>query len=172
MQLAQDNDFLDLFRKAEREAFHLEVQDTYDTPEESEPFRKFIENETDDYEWFQPWLNHVRETTARGVSVNRARVVTVPHTDYTRFAMAVARFNVEAGEDVRYLPRHLIGSDELTTDDYWLIDESVLAFTVFEPSGRWVGGAVTTDPVIVEYARRVKERVWSLAKPLEDYAAK
>lgn len=170
MLLAQHDVFLRLFHDAKREAFHLEVQDTYETPEESEPFRKFITNEHDDYEWFQPWLDHVRETTSRGVAVLRARVVSEPHTDYTRFSKAVARFNMEAGEDVRYLPRNLVNADELTRDDWWLFDDTVLGFTVFEPSGRWAGAAVTTDPHIVEYAREVKERVWGKAIPLKDYA--
>ncbi|MEV6769600.1 DUF6879 family protein [Nocardia sp. NPDC051030] len=166
----QGDDFLHLFREAKREAFHLEVQDTYETPEESEPFRKFIENEPDDYGWFRPWLDHVRDTTARGVSVNRARVVTVPHSDYTRFAKSAARFNVEAGEDVRYLSRYLIDPDELTADDWWLFDDEVLGFTVFEPSGQWAGAAVTTDRRMVEYAQKVKSRVWSLAVPLSEYS--
>ncbi|GAB2718982.1 DUF6879 family protein [Nocardia thraciensis] len=169
MLLAQDKEFLELFYNADREAFHLETQDTYETPEESEPFRKFVENEPDDYEWFRPWLDHIRITTDRGVSVKRARIVTVPHTDYTLFAKAVARFNVEAGEDVRYLSRHLIEPDSLTADDWWLFDDAVLGFTVFEPSGRWAGAAVTTDQNIVEYAKRVKSRVWSLATPLGEY---
>ncbi|MFE1596116.1 DUF6879 family protein [Nocardia sp. NPDC058705] len=170
MLLAQGEDFLDLFRQAKREAFHLEVADDYDTPEESEPFRKFIANEPDDYEWFTPWLEHVRETTSRGVAVKRARVVTVPHTDYTRFAKHVARFNAEAGEDVRYVPRHTINADELTKDDWWLFDDERVAFTVFKPSGEWSGGAVTDDPVIVDYVRRVKNLVWSKATPLGEYS--
>ncbi|CAM4259910.1 DUF6879 domain-containing protein [Nocardia ninae] len=168
MLLTQDDTFLDLFHKAKREAFHLEVKDAYYTPDYV-PLRKYLANEADDYEWFQPWLNHVRETTDRGVAVNRARVVTVPHNDYTNYAKHVARLNAEAGEDVRYLPRHLINPDDLTTDDWWIFDDSVVAFTVFEPSGRWVGGAVTTDPRILEYIRTVKERVWSVAVPLADY---
>ncbi|GAB2675786.1 DUF6879 family protein [Nocardia goodfellowii] len=170
MLLAQGEDFLNLFHESTREAFHLEVQDTYETPEESEPFRKFIQNEADDYMWFQPWLNHVRETTSRGVAVKRARVVTTPHTDYTRFAKDVARFNIEAGEDVRYLTRHRIDPDELTADDWWLFDDAVLAFTAFEPDGTWVGAAVTTDRRLVEYARKVKKQVWSLAVPLLEYS--
>ncbi|MFI6956474.1 DUF6879 family protein [Nocardia sp. NPDC050408] len=169
MQLVQGEEFEDLFRACHREAFHLEVQDTYETPEESEPFRKFLADEPDDYAWFQPWLTHVREVTGRGVAINRARVVTEPHTDYTRFAKAVARFNADAGENVRYLPRHQIGTEDLTEDDWWLFDDTVLAYTVFEPSGRWVGGAVTTDPRLVGYCRSVKEHVWSLATPLAEY---
>lgn len=171
MQLVQDESFNDLFRSCNREAFHLEVMDTYETPEESEPFRKFLVGEEDDYEWFRPWLDHVRDVTKRGVAVRRARVVTEPHTDYTRFAKAVARFNVDAGEEVRYLPRHRIDPAELTADDWWLFDDEVVAFTVFEPSGRWAGGAVTNDPRIVDYIRGVKDQVWGRAIPLEEYSA-
>ncbi|MEV6094911.1 DUF6879 family protein [Nocardia sp. NPDC051981] len=170
MLLAQGEAFNNLFREAKREAFHLEIRDDY-YPADYPPLVRFLAGEPEDYEWFQPWLNQVRESTDRGVAVNRARVVTVPHNDYTRYAKHVARLNVEAGEDVRYLPRHLIDSDELTTDDWWIFDDSVVAFTVFEPgdNGRWIGGAVTTDPRIVEYIRFVKERVWSLAVPLSQY---
>ncbi len=170
MQLAQGDAFDDLFRRAEREAFHLEVKDNY-YPDDYPPLRRFLTGEPDDYQWFQPWLRHVRYTTDRGVAVNRARVVTVPHNDYTRYAKHVASLNVEAGEDVRYLPRHRIGPDELTADDWWIFDDSVVAFTVFEPGerGKWLGGAVTTDPRIVEYVRTVKEHVWSRAVPLSDY---
>ncbi|WP_063043303.1 DUF6879 family protein [Nocardia pseudovaccinii] len=170
MQLVAGEEFENLFRTCQHEAFHLEVQDTYETPEESEPFRKFLAAEPDDYGWFQPWLSHVREVTSRGVAINRARVVTEPHTDYTRFAKAVARFNAEAGEDVRYLPRHQIDTEELTQDDWWLFDDNVLAYTAFEPSGRWVGAAVTTDPRLVGYCRRVKQRVWASATPLAEYS--
>ncbi|MBB5915441.1 hypothetical protein BJY24_004353 [Nocardia transvalensis] len=170
MLLAQGEAFIDLFREAEREAFHLEVRDDY-YPSDYPPLVRFLADETDDYEWFQPWLDHVRETTGRGVAVNRARVVTVPHNDYTRYAKHVARLNVAAGEEVRYLSRHRIDGDELTADDWWIFDDSVVAFTIFEPgtNGRWVGGAVTTDPHVVGYIRTVKERVWSLAVPLSEY---
>ncbi|MGW0177885.1 DUF6879 family protein [Nocardia sp. NPDC003345] len=169
MLLTQDESFLDLFRQAEREAFHLEVKDNY-YPPDYPPLVRFLAGEAEGYEWFQPWLDHVKETTARGVAVNRARVVSVPHNDYTRYAMHVAKLNAEAGEEVRYLPRHLIAPDALTTDDWWLFDDSAVSFTVFEPGGRWVGGAVTTDPGIVAYIRAVKERVWSMAVPLREYA--
>ncbi|WP_222932781.1 DUF6879 family protein [Nocardia yunnanensis] len=166
----QGEAFDDLFREAQREAFHLEVRDDY-YPPDYPPLVRFLSGEAEDYEWFQPWLNQVRESVGRGVAVNRARVVTTPHNDYTRYAKHVARLNVEAGEDVRYLPRHLIDPQELTTDDWWIFDDSVVAFTVFEPgdNGRWVGGAVTVDPRIVEYIRTVKERVWARSVPLSEY---
>lgn len=170
MLLVQGEAFNDLFRQAKREAFHLEVKDDYYPPDYL-PLVRFLAGEPDDYEWFQPWLDHVRDTTSRGVAVNRARVVTVPHNDYTRYAKHVARLNIEAGEDVRYLPRYRISPEALTTDDWWLFDDEVVAFTVFDSgTGRWLGGAVTTDSRIVEYVRTVKERVWALAVPLSQYS--
>ena len=38
--------------------------------------------------------------------MERVRVVSEPHSDYTRFGIDLARrLNVPAGEDIRYLPR-------------------------------------------------------------------
>jgi hypothetical protein len=81
----------------------------------------------------------------------------------------VAEHNIAAGEDVRWLPRHLINPDELSTDDYWLFDDKLVVFTVFEPSGRFVGGATTTDPVIVNHCLAVRDRVWQAAIPHHRY---
>jgi hypothetical protein len=169
MQLLQGEEIDDFLRSCETSAYHLEVLDTYETPEEAEPFRKFLEGEPDDYSWGEDWWAVVREVTGTGRSVRRARVVTEPHVDYTRWGLVVANQNIAAGEEIRYLPRHLIDSAELTTDDFWLIDDRLLAFTVFEPSGRYVGWGISEDPVIVDHARVVWGRVWDKAIPHADY---
>ncbi|WP_327143023.1 DUF6879 family protein [Nocardia sp. NBC_01327] len=170
MLLLPGKEFHGPFAACQREAFHLEVKDTYETPEESAPFGRFLAGEPDDYSWLEGWLDRVRAMTARGVRVRRARVVTVPHTDYTNFALEVAiQCNSAAGEEIRYLPRNRIDPSLLTTDDWWLMDDETVAFTVFESTGRFVGGAVTTDPRIAAYIREVRDRVWEHAVPLADY---
>jgi hypothetical protein len=169
MQLLRDEAFFDLFRSFERTAYHLEVQDSYSTPEEDEPFRLFLTEQPDDYEWLREWEDLVRAVTASGRQMSRARVVTEPHTDYARWCMVVAHRNIEAGEDVRYLPRNQIDPSELTTDDWWLFDDSLVAFTLFTPDGAASGAAVTIDPVIVEYVRSVWNRVWDQAVPHAEY---
>jgi hypothetical protein len=171
MELLQGEAFDDLFRAFTRSAFHLELQDTYGTPEEAGPFNLFLSGEPDDFAWHQPWLTLVRATTRSGKSMTRVRLVTVPHSDYIRWGLAVAPLNIEAGEDIRWLPRHLTEGLDLPADDFWLFDESRLVFTVFEPDGRFVGGAETADPVIVERFRRIQQQVWALAIPHNDYAS-
>ncbi|WP_454196274.1 DUF6879 family protein [Nocardia sp. Marseille-Q1738] len=172
MQLLQREAFDEYFHKFERTAYHLEVLDSYSTPEEDEPFRKFLAGEPDDYAWCDDWDSLIHEVTSNRRVVRRARVVTEPHTDYARWCMVVAHRNIAAGEDVRYLARHLIDPAELTTDDFWLFDDKLVAFTVFEPSGQFMGGAFTQDPVIVGHCRAVWNRVWDKAVPHDEYISR
>jgi hypothetical protein len=84
----------------------------------------------------------------------------------------VAQENIRAGEQVQYVDRADINPDELlTTDDWWLFDDEVASFTVFEPSGRFAGGAVTTDPRILAILREVRDTVWLKSVPRDKYAA-
>ncbi|MGW5383091.1 DUF6879 family protein [Nocardia sp. NPDC003963] len=43
MRLLRGEAFDEFFHKFERTAYHLEVLDTYETPEESEPFQNFLD---------------------------------------------------------------------------------------------------------------------------------
>jgi hypothetical protein len=116
-------------------------------------------------------LDLVRQATDAGRTITRVRVVSVPHVDYTRWGLAVAEHNIAAGEDIRWLPRHLVDPAELPRDDYWLFDDDRVVFTVFEPGGRFAGGVVTTDPRIVDRCRTVRDLVWDAAIPHGEYAA-
>ncbi|WP_280264279.1 DUF6879 family protein [Nocardia wallacei] len=159
----------EVLRECRDEAFHLEVRDSYGVSSEDEAFQHFMKNQPFDYrEWFQDWYDFVRQLTARGVSVSRVRVVSVPHSDYQRWSLTVAALNIEAGEKIRYLPRYLAG--EVPPDDWWLIDSETVVFNLADRDGRAVGGsAVTTDPRIVSYCHDVRDRLWALATPYSDY---
>lgn len=172
MQLLTGNPWPELFGQCQREAFHLEVRDSYAVPSESAPFRRFLDGEPDDNAWFESWGRLVGETTARGVRVTRVRVVTVPHSDYQRWLLALSTLNSEAGEDIRYLPRHLVDAEAVPLDDYWLFDDERVVFNLVNDDGRAAGcSALTVDPSTVARCRSVKEQLWSLATPYAEYRA-
>jgi hypothetical protein len=168
VQLLQGNPWPELFGDCRREAFHLEVRDSYAVANESEPFQKFLDSEPDDYAWFEPWSQLVKNTTGQGVAVTRVRIVTVPHSDYTRFSLAVTDLNMRSGEDIRYLPRNEVG--EVPTDDFWLLDDNRVVFNLIDENGQAAeGAAMTTDAGIVEQCRKLKNKFWSLAVPYREY---
>jgi hypothetical protein len=156
---------------AKRRAFHLETRDDYLTENEEPSLAAFRKDETTDPggEWFRGWTDQVEAATARGVAMQRARIVSVPHTLYTRYLLALTPHNVAAGEEVRYLPRQLASASDSVAEDFWLFDEEVLTFSVFDERGYWVGAVATEDPEIVAHAVRVRDRVWAAATPFAEY---
>ncbi|WP_280274453.1 DUF6879 family protein [Nocardia wallacei] len=166
----QHNPWPDLFRDCRRSAFHLEVRDSYAVPSESEPFRRFLKGEpriTEPDEAWREWAERMRQLGQRGVTVSRVRVVTVPHSDYQRWLLSETVDNIDVGEDIRYLPRHLAG--EILTDDFWLFDDERVAFNLIDKEGKPAGAAVTDNPHIAAYCHSAKERLWKLATPYSEY---
>jgi hypothetical protein len=136
-------------------------------PSEFEPLRRFLDGEPADRFLSRPWTDLMRQTTARGVTVRRVRVVTVPHSDYQRWLLSVTCSNNDVGEDIRYLPRDTAGV--VPWDDFWLFDGRTVGFNLVDQGGKPAGAAVTTDPGIAELCREVADRLWPLAMPYTVY---
>ncbi|NEW25778.1 DUF6879 family protein [Nocardia cyriacigeorgica] len=171
MEYRSNDCWLDLFERARTSLFHLEVRDSYAEPEESEPLRRFIEGEPDPNDGYDKsdWLDLITRLAARGVTMSRVRVVSVPHSDYQRWLFSVTGSSVDAGEDIRYIPRHTV--DDVPADDWWLIDDELVAFNLIDSAGRPAGAALTGDSGVVDYCRLVKQRLWSAAIPYAEYLA-
>lgn len=163
-----------LLDSATARAFHLETRDEYLAADEGDSLATFLADETSDPGggWFAQWTDQVRRMVDRGVRVQRARIVSEPHTGYTRYLLALAQHNVDAGEDVRYLPRADADRSDANAEDFWLLDERAVVFSVFDGRGFWCGGAATSVPAIVQYAVEVRDRVWSAAIPYLEYCAR
>jgi hypothetical protein len=86
-------------------------------------------------------------------------VVSVPHVDYTRWGLTIAAHTTGAGKRIRWLPGHHTDAANLPADDFWMLDDDRVMFTVFEPNGRFAGGALTRDDRFVAYCRAVRDRL-------------
>lgn len=139
-------EFWQLFEEFEHTAFRLEVRDRYADDEEAEPLRRFLAGESADDAWFMDFYRAVEEWTAAGKVIQRVRVVTEPHSDYTRFGLDLARLNVAAGEDIRYLPRPMARELRLPEHDYWLFDSRQLVILRFDGSDRLLGAEPVAEP--------------------------
>lgn len=164
-----------LIANARRGAFHLEVSDDHSqVADENEPMRRVLAGlppfEPGAYprSW-QAWDDLVTEVTGRGVTMRRVRIVTEPLSDYARFLHSMTDRNVRLGEDVRWLPRGQVTADDYTPDEWWLIDEETVAFTLFDTSGEFTGTAVTTDLIIVDRCVDMRNTLWGQAIAHQEY---
>ncbi|MFE7382573.1 DUF6879 family protein [Streptomyces zhihengii] len=167
-------DFSDLIRSARESAVHLETRDVYSMENEAEGLAAWREghrlNPDDRESWWRPWLDLVQEVTAKGVAVQRARVVSEPVSEYTAFEHSGTFTNIAAGEQVRWLPRRHASGLLLPGNDFWLFDGRLVQFNVFDGNGRWVHTDQTEDPAVASQCARAFEAVWERAIPHEKYA--
>ncbi len=167
---AEFEDFADLFGGASSTLFHLELHDRYAVDAEDEVWRWWVDNGRPDHlpDDGDPYWDLTAATTARGVLMRRARVVsTDPVSEYQRFLYADRRRNLECGELVRWLSRDHTSDLRLPGNDFWLADaglESALVlFNVFDADGRPKGKQLTSDQEVVWFCAEAFSAVWDRA---------
>ncbi len=111
MELISSAERNQLVEACEHTAFHLELRDDYSVPDENGPFQSWLRGDPVDHSFMEPWLQMVKRLTGEGRTVRRVRVVTEPHTPYIEWEHATTALNVEAGEEIRWLPRHQLPED-------------------------------------------------------------
>lgn len=168
--LLAPEEFARLFTSFAHTAFRLETRDFYDVDSEHEPFRRYLAGETADDSWITGFCERVKGWTAEGKRLERVRVVTVPHSDYVRWSMTVARLNTEAGEDIRYLPRDRASELELPDEDFWLFDAQQAAILRFDDADRLLGAELIEDPAEVVKRCHLRDVAWHYAIPWRQYS--
>jgi hypothetical protein len=162
-----------MFRSCERSAVHLEMRDSYAVSNEDPLLVAWRAGHRDDPadrdSWWRPWLTLMEESTARGVVVRRARIVSEPVTEYIKFEYDLTFTNVISGEQVRWLPRRAASALVLPGNDFWLLDGERVMFNHFTGDGDWSGVEWSEDPAVAKLCEVAFDGVWERATPHEDY---
>lgn len=169
MEEITDDDFQELLRTFKASSVHLETRDAYGTEIELPYMAKWAAGEPDDFEWLQDWCSTLRGHAAAGRTVRRAHIVSEPLSDYQRWALTVTPPLVEAGEDIRWVPRRRVSELCIPGNDYYLIDDERVVFLHYAGSGLNTAFTTTTKPETVEMCRMAFDQVWSLSIPHREY---
>ena len=164
-----DDEFDSLLAHFERDAIHLETRDTYGTATELPHMAKRAAGEPDDLEWLQDWCSALREQVKVGKSVRRARIVSEPLSDYQRWSYSIAYPMVEAGEEIRWVPRRLVSSLALSGNDFYLFYDHLIVFLIYAGNGLGTDKVMSTDPADIRLCRSAFEAVWKLSIAHSDY---
>ena len=150
--------FSELIAATTRIAAHLETRDAY-TPDDP-AFLDWRAGRPAAAPAGAAWYDLVREHTARGVEFRRARIVSEPLADYIRFEYESTAFNVAAGEQVRWLPRHAAPGLLVPLADFWLFDDRLVRFGFFAGDGTFLRHDLCDDPEVVRSCAEAFEQVW------------
>lgn len=154
-----DDEFAEQLRTFDHTAFRLELQLAYAEPSEHDTVAKFLAGDPEpptEVPGLAAWFKQVTELTQQGKQIERVRVHEDPPTDYQRWERWIGRWNVEAGETIRYLTRaraHEIGLLPAAGNvDWWLLDSSRLIMVRFDEVGHRISNELVTDPATVVQA--------------------
>ena len=164
-----DEEFGELLTSFDREAIHLETRDAYGTAVELPHMAKWAAGEPDDLEWLQGWCATLRAHVRAGKAVRRARIVSEPLSDYQLWSFSIAQPMVEAGEDIRWVPRKLVSPVALPGNDFYLFDERLIVFLLYAGNGLATEKLVSTEPAHIQLCRSAFEAVWKLSIPHSEY---
>ena len=114
---------------------------------------RWAAGEPDDLQWLQGWCGTLRGHVTAGRSVRRARVVSEPLSDYQRWSRGIALPMVEAGEDIRWVPRRLLSAVALPGNDFYLFDDRLAVFLLYTGNGLAAGKVSSADPAVLRLCR-------------------
>ncbi|MFF1401463.1 DUF6879 family protein [Streptomyces sp. NPDC058287] len=154
-----------LFAEFERTAFRLETRRGYATDRAGTRFKAFMRGVDPVPEPDHPWNVNVRDKAEQGARFSRVRIVDEPPTDGQRFLMATAAGNVEAGEDIRVVPRAEAVRLELPDYDFWLFDSRTLVRMHIDDTDTTVGVELVDDAAEVLAACRARDTAQAVARP-------
>ncbi|RAY12546.1 hypothetical protein DPM19_25030 [Actinomadura craniellae] len=153
----------ELFGSASVGLDHLELRDSYALDTEDERYLWWREHRAELPREEHPWWDLTAATAARGVLIRRARIVSVPVTEYIAFEHAASWQNVAAGEHLRWLPRSRASDLLVPGNDFWLIDGERVLFNLFDGEGRPTGKQFTDDAEVVKAVGASFTAVWERA---------
>ncbi|GAA1122213.1 DUF6879 family protein [Nocardiopsis composta] len=149
-------------------AWRLETRRAYGVASETADFQAWLRGEKTEPDLDRPWLATMRALKAAGKRVERVRIIDDPPTDYQRWILEDVTDNIDAGEDIRYLPRAEQGRLPGPHTDFWLFDSARIGVFAFD-GDRSLGMELTEDPELVLRACQIRDAAWHYARPVEAF---
>lgn len=166
---------LDLFEDYKYTARRLEPRDTYNTdPDDELRRRQYLAGELTDFSYMDDWVERLTRWRSQGKRMQRVRVVTEPLSDDAKYLLGLAKVNLAAGDEIRYLPRHRaveLGLG-LPDEDYWILDATTALIIHFGEDDWLTEWELVDDPAEIVTRLQHFDAAWSFSVSREEFAAK
>ncbi|PRX44707.1 hypothetical protein B0I33_111221 [Prauserella shujinwangii] len=167
--MSPSDELNELFRRFRRSAWRWECQGDYAVDEAK--LQRWRDGLPPDLEAKRPWLDFIRDLTATGKSWQRVRMLTEPLTEYLRWLIEQTQVNIDAGEDIRWIPQRQAVELGMPGYDFYLFDDELVAIMRFGEDRLLRELEVSGDPQVVATHRAYRDTVWPHAIRHTDYHA-
>jgi hypothetical protein len=151
-----------------RNTLKLELRDNYAVDDEDLKAWRSGQYETLTAS-YQVWADEVASRMELGKTVRRVRIVSEPLSEYQQMSVRFSGFAVDAGEDLRWLPRRLTSTLLLPGNDFFVLDGEKVIFNVLDGADDRAEQQLYVDAETVKACRDAFEAAWSLAIPHHDF---
>ncbi|MEV0612854.1 DUF6879 family protein [Nonomuraea sp. NPDC050404] len=154
--------------RASRDTCKLELHDYYGA--DKEDLKLFLAADLDAVAAsYRQWADKVEEKERGGRHLRRVRLISEPLSDYQRMSVRYSGMAVDAGEDLRWLPRRLASALVVPANDMFVLDGKFAMFNVLDGNGERADIQLTDDPAIVARCLEVFEVAYAVAIPHREY---
>lgn len=115
------------------------------------------------------YAEQVRAQVASGRVSRRVKVISEPPSEYMRHAYDVAGLLVDAGQDIRWLPRTATSDLFLPGNDMFVLDGHAVMFNVFDGADEWTVTQYDDGPEFVAQCVEAFEAAWKRSVPHREY---
>jgi hypothetical protein len=115
------------------------------------------------------WRTYIQGLRSRGIPFERVRMLTEPLTDYLRYQLDTTDWNIESGEDIRWISQSTAGELGLPDYDYYIFDDNRVLIFRFDDAKNLLGVDVDDDPDVVQRHQTWRATVWPRATAHAEY---
>jgi uncharacterized protein DUF6879 len=162
------DEFVALFPTVVRSSWRWECQGDYTVDHDN--VRRWRNGEPDrDDLIHRDWVRYISGLRQAGIPFERVRMLTEPLTDYLTWMLAITNWNIDAGEDIRWIKESKARELGVPDYDFYIFDDNRVVIMNFGEDKLLINAELVDDEDVLEEHRAWRDRVWPHAVRHRDF---
>ena len=144
--------------------FRLESIPTYKVPSDLTLFKRWQQGKLDMVKAGEGWLKRLQLTSAKGIKIERVRIVPLPLSRYLRYEIDFWKYSQKLGEKIFFLESKEYGKIIRTLSfrpiDFWMFDDETLILFHYKKGNLVREEFISDKKIINEYKNLKNKLLW------------
>jgi hypothetical protein len=160
--------FGELWPAVQRSSWRWECQGHYAVDEPAVERWRAGHSARDDADAVE-WRAYIEGLRERGIPFERVRMLTEPPTEYLRWMLDTTQWNVDAGEDIRWITESTARDLRMPGYDFYIFDDNRVAILHFDDAKELLGVEINDDVRVLRHHEAWRVAAWARAVPHREF---